>query len=222
MPTKFIYFNCLLQINKERAGILIGAVVAGPTVYSEAVQTLIERGPKKISPFFVPYSIANMAPAKLGIDVGFMGPNYSISTACASSNYCLHAAANHIRQGEVDLMLAGGTEAGVVPVVLGGFGVCGVLSQRNDDPKTASRPWDKDRDGFVLGEGAAVLVYKYIYMLQTLNKHVIKKCFTASIKTVTFLLLIDHPHEIIIAQRRRKNVGHHRGNNRSHVNLCCA
>ncbi|KAJ6423555.1 hypothetical protein OIU84_024510 [Salix udensis] len=87
-----------------------------------------------------------------------MGPNYSISTACATSNYCFYAAANHIRRGEADMMIAGGTEAAIIPIGLGGFVACRALSQRNDDPKTASRPWDKDRDGFVMGEGAGVLV----------------------------------------------------------------
>ncbi|GFS43172.1 3-ketoacyl-acyl carrier protein synthase I [Actinidia rufa] len=112
----------------------------------------------KSPPFFIPYSITNMGSALLGIELGFMGPNYSISTACATSNYCFYAAANHIRQGEADLMIAGGTEAAIIPIGLGGFVACRALSQRNDDPQTASRPWDKDRDGFVMGEGAGVLV----------------------------------------------------------------
>ncbi|KAL0442542.1 UNVERIFIED_CONTAM: 3-oxoacyl-[acyl-carrier-protein] synthase I, chloroplastic [Sesamum latifolium] len=99
-----------------------------------------------------------MGSALLAIDLGLMGPNYSISTACATSNYCFYAAANHIRRGEADLMIAGGTEAAIIPIGLGGFVACRALSQRNDDPKTASRPWDKDRDGFVMGEGAGVLV----------------------------------------------------------------
>ncbi|KAG5235201.1 3-oxoacyl-[acyl-carrier-protein] synthase [Salix suchowensis] len=113
---------------------------------------------RKITPFFIPYAITNMGSALLAIDLGFMGPNYSISTACATSNYCFYAAANHIRRGEADMMIAGGTEAAIIPIGLGGFVACRALSQRNDDPKTASRPWDRDRDGFVMGEGAGVLV----------------------------------------------------------------
>lgn len=154
----FVYFLSLLQIDKERAGVLVGSGMGGLTVFSDGVQNLIEKGHRKITPFFIPYAITNMGSALLGIDLGFMGPNYSISTACATSNYCFYAAANHIRRGEADLMIAGGTEAAIIPIGLGGFVACRALSQRNDDPKTASRPWDKDRDGFVMGEGAGVLV----------------------------------------------------------------
>jgi 3-oxoacyl-[acyl-carrier-protein] synthase II len=99
-----------------------------------------------------------MGSALLAIDTGLMGPNYSISTACATANYCFYAAANHIRRGEADIMVAGGTEAAVMPTGVGGFIACRALSQRNEDPKKASRPWDKDRDGFVMGEGSGVLV----------------------------------------------------------------
>ncbi|XP_077252239.1 3-oxoacyl-[acyl-carrier-protein] synthase I, chloroplastic-like [Tasmannia lanceolata] len=146
------------KIDKIRAGVLVGTGMGGLTVFSDGVQALIERGHRKITPFFIPYAITNMGSALLAIEIGFMGPNYSISTACATSNYCFYAAANHIRRGEADLMLAGGTEAAIIPIGLGGFVACRALSQRNDDPKTASRPWDKDRDGFVMGEGAGVLV----------------------------------------------------------------
>lgn len=148
----------LTKLDKERAGVLVGSGMGGLTVFSDGVQALIEKGHRKITPFFIPYAITNMGSALLGIDLGFMGPNYSISTACATSNYCFYAAANHIRRGEADLMIAGGTEAAIIPIGLGGFVACRALSQRNDDPKTASRPWDKERDGFVMGEGAGVLV----------------------------------------------------------------
>ncbi|XP_010275024.1 PREDICTED: 3-oxoacyl-[acyl-carrier-protein] synthase I, chloroplastic-like [Nelumbo nucifera] len=148
----------LSKIDKERAGVLVGTGMGGLTVFSNGVQALIEKGHRKITPFFIPYAITNMGSALLAIELGFMGPNYSISTACATSNYCFYAAANHIRRGEADLMIAGGTEAAIIPIGLGGFVACRALSQRNDDPQTASRPWDKDRDGFVMGEGAGVLV----------------------------------------------------------------
>ncbi|CAI0475165.1 unnamed protein product, partial [Linum tenue] len=148
----------LSKIDLEKAGVLVGSGMGGLTVFSDNVQTLIEKGHRKVSPFFIPYSITNMASALLGIELGFMGPNYSISTACATSNYCFYAAANHIRRGEADLMIAGGTEAAIIPIGLGGFVACRALSQRNDDPQTASRPWDRDRDGFVMGEGSGVLI----------------------------------------------------------------
>ncbi|KAK9706934.1 hypothetical protein RND81_07G161900 [Saponaria officinalis] len=146
------------KIDKTRSGVLVGTGMGGLSAFSDAVQALIDKGHRKISPFFIPYTITNMASALLAIDLGLMGPNYSISTACATSNYCFYAAANHIRRGEADVMIAGGTEAAIVPIGLGGFVACRALSQRNDDPQTASRPWDKDRDGFVMGEGAGILV----------------------------------------------------------------
>jgi hypothetical protein len=118
----------------------------------------VEKGHKKITPFFIPYAITNMGGALVAIDQGFMGPNYSISTACATANYAFVAAANHIRNGDADVMLAGGAEAPIIPVGLGGFVACRALSTRCDEPHRASRPWDHGRDGFVMGEGAGVLV----------------------------------------------------------------
>ncbi|RWW15928.1 hypothetical protein GW17_00020214 [Ensete ventricosum] len=153
-----IWISLNHQIDKVRAGVLVGTGMGGLTIFSDGVQALIEKGHRKITPFFIPYAITNMGSALLAMDIGFMGPNYSISTACATSNYCFYAAANHIRRGEADIMIAGGTEAAIIPIGVGGFVACRALSQRNDDPKTASRPWDKDRDGFVMGEGAGVLV----------------------------------------------------------------
>lgn len=149
---------CYLQIDKEKAGVLVGTGLGGPTMFYDNVKALREKGCRAISPFFIPYFSPNMGSALLAIDIGFMGPNYSISTACATSNHCFCAAANHIRQGYADLMIAGGVDAAIVPFGLGGFSACRALSQRNDDPITASRPWDRDRDGFVLGEGSGVLV----------------------------------------------------------------
>eukprot|EP00250_Pteridium_aquilinum_P028262 c36863_g1_i1 orf=279-1709(-) len=146
------------KFDKQKIGVLVGSGMGGLTVFSDGVQALIEKGYKRITPFFIPYAITNMGSALLAIELGLMGPNYSISTACATSNYCFYAAANHIRRGEADVMVAGGTEAAIIPVGLGGFIACRALSQRNSDPATASRPWDKDRDGFVMGEGAGVLV----------------------------------------------------------------
>uniref|UniRef100_A0A7I4ASQ2 3-oxoacyl-[acyl-carrier-protein] synthase n=1 Tax=Physcomitrium patens TaxID=3218 RepID=A0A7I4ASQ2_PHYPA len=148
----------LNQVDKQKVGVLVGTGMGGLTVFSDGVQALVEKGHKRITPFFIPYAITNMGSALLAIDLGLMGPNYSISTACATSNYCFYAAANHIRRGEADIMIAGGTEAAILPIGLGGFVACRALSTRNDSPQTASRPWDKDREGFVMGEGAGVLV----------------------------------------------------------------
>jgi 3-oxoacyl-[acyl-carrier-protein] synthase II len=132
--------------------------MGGLHVYSGGVEKLITANVSRISPFFIPYSITNMAGSLVSIDTGFMGPNYSISTACATGNFAINNAAIHIRRGDCDLCLAGGSEAAIVPVGLGGFIACRALSTRNDNPAGASRPWDKHRDGFVMGEGAGILV----------------------------------------------------------------
>ncbi|KAG2680827.1 hypothetical protein I3843_11G116500 [Carya illinoinensis] len=148
----------LEKMDRTKIGVLVGSGMGGLTAFSAGVEALIEKGYKKITPFFIPYSITNMGSALLAIDTGLMGPNYSISTACATANYCFFSAANHIRRGEADIMVVGGTEAAVMPTGVGGFIACRALSQRNDAPHKASRPWDKDRDGFVMGEGAGVLI----------------------------------------------------------------
>lgn len=150
--------NDLSMIDKKRAGVLIGSGMGGMDTFVTGVTALHTAGPRRVSPFFVPYILTNMGGAILAQDVGFMGPNYSISTACATSNYSIISAANHIRSGEADLMICGGTEASIYPICVAGFNACKALSQRNDAPEKASRPWDIDRDGFVLGEGAGVLV----------------------------------------------------------------
>ncbi|CAL5433440.1 unnamed protein product [Camellia sinensis] len=148
----------LETMDRSKIGVLVGSGMGGLTAFSNGVEALLQKGYKKITPFFIPYSITNMGSALLAIDTGLMGPNYSISTACATANYCFYAAANHIRRGEADIMVAGGTEAAVMATGVGGFIACRALSQRNDEPHKASRPWDKDRDGFVIGEGSGVLI----------------------------------------------------------------
>ncbi len=150
--------EALAQLNPQKCGVVIGSGMGGMGMFANGVTTLAEKGQRKVSPFFVPFILTNMGGALLAKDIGFMGPNYSISTACATANNSIIAAANHIRYGDADLMICGGVEAPIIPMGVAGFCACKALSQRNDDPETASRPWDKERDGFVMGEGAGVLV----------------------------------------------------------------
>lgn len=150
--------NNLGVLDLSRCGIVVGSGMGGMQFFLDNVIQLIEKGHRRVSPFFIPYIITNMASGLLGMETGFMGPNYSISTACATGNNSIIAAANHIRSGEADLMLCGGVEAAVNPIGLAGFCACKALSTRNDEPTKASRPWDTGRDGFVMGEGAGVLV----------------------------------------------------------------
>ena len=147
-----------LDINSERAGCIIGSGMGGMSYFTDGVLTLDKKGANRVSPFFVPYILTNMSGALVGKEFGFMGPNYSISTACATGNNSIIAAAEHIATGQCDLMITGGVEAPIIPLSVAGFNACKALSKRNQDPHKASRPWDKDRDGFVLGEGAGVLV----------------------------------------------------------------
>jgi len=150
--------DSLAKLNKSRCGIIIGSGMGGMQIFSDGVETIINEGLKRISPFFVPYIITNMGGALLAIDLGFSGPNYSISTACATSNNSIVAAADHIRKGDADLMICGGADASIVPIGVAGFIALKALSERNDDPQKASRPWDKKRDGFVMGAGAGVII----------------------------------------------------------------
>ncbi len=148
------------KLDKTRCGILVGSGMGGMTYLLNGTKTILEKGHKRLSPFFIPYIITNMGGALLAIDTGFMGPNYSISTACATANYAMYSAAEHIRKGEADVMLCGGSESAINDMGLSGFVAIKALSTRNDEPEKASRPWDKNRDGFVMGEGAAVLVFE--------------------------------------------------------------
>lgn len=148
----------LSKLDKKRCGIIIGSGMGGMTMFYDGVETILSKGYKRLTPFFVPYIITNMGGALLAIDLGFMGPNFSISTACATSNFCIHSAAEQIRTGQADLMICGGAEASITPIGLAGFVAIGALSTKNDEPTKASRPWDQNRDGFVMGEGAGVLI----------------------------------------------------------------
>lgn len=143
---------------KARTGVLVGSGMGGLPALEEQHGRLMEKGPGRISPFFIPMVITNLASGQISIQWGLQGPNYSITSACASGAHSVGEATRYIRDGLCDMMLAGGTESTVCPLAIGGFASMRALSTRNDAPEKASRPFDKDRDGFVLGEGAAVLV----------------------------------------------------------------
>ena len=142
----------------ERIGCLVGSGIGGLPMIEQTDGDYRERGPRRISPFFVPASIINMISGHVSIQYGFTGPNMAIVTACTTGLHCIGEAGRLIEYGDADVMVAGGAESTVSPLGIGGFAAARALSTRNDDPKTASRPWDRDRDGFVLGEGAGVLV----------------------------------------------------------------
>lgn len=146
------------EANAERIGALIGAGIGGILGIEEQTAKYLEGGPRKISPFYIPSTIINMLPGQLSIMKGIKGPNFSAVSACATSNHSIGMAMRMIQYGDADVMVAGGAERGSSPTSVGGFCSMKAMSTRNDDPAAASRPWDKDRDGFVLGDGAGILV----------------------------------------------------------------
>ncbi|MGQ9658784.1 MAG: beta-ketoacyl-ACP synthase II [Thermochromatium sp.] len=148
----------ITESNCRRIGVAVGSGIGGITGIENNYQAYLEKGPRRISPFFVPANIVNMVAGNLSIKFGLKGPNYSIVSACATGTHNIGEAALMIRHGYVDVMLAGGAEMATSPVGLGGFAAARALSTRNDDPEAASRPFDKDRDGFVLSDGAGVVV----------------------------------------------------------------
>lgn len=148
----------LEQLDRDMIGVCIGSGIGGLPLIEETHNALLAGGPRKISPFFVPGSIINMISGQLSIMYGLRGPNISVVTACTTANHSIGEAGRLIEYGDADIMIAGGAESTVSALGIGGFCAARALSSRNDDPAAASRPWDKDRDGFVMGEGAGVLV----------------------------------------------------------------
>ena len=146
------------DVNAERFGVIVGSGIGGLQRIEQTQKEYLERGARRISPFFVPASLINLVSGQLSIMLGLKGPSYAVVSACTTGLHSIGDAGRLIEYGDADVMLAGGTESTVTPLGVGGFAAMRALSTRNDDPATASRPWDIDRDGFVLGEGAGVLV----------------------------------------------------------------
>jgi len=144
--------------NAERIGVNIGAGIGGLALIEETHNDYLAQGPRKISPFFIPGTIINMIAGNLSIMFGLKGPNLAMVTACTTATHCIGESSRIIEYGDADVMVCGGAESSITPLAIGGFATARALSTRNDDPTTASRPWDKDRDGFVLGEGAGIMV----------------------------------------------------------------
>jgi 3-oxoacyl-[acyl-carrier-protein] synthase II len=144
--------------NRDRIGVVIGTGIGGISTLLEQVEVMRERGPERVSPFLVPMMISDSAPGMIAIRFGVRGPNMALATACASGNNVIGEAFEMIRRGAADVMLAGASEAAIVPVAMAGLNVMTALSTRNEDPQSASRPFDKDRDGFLMGEGAGILI----------------------------------------------------------------
>jgi 3-oxoacyl-[acyl-carrier-protein] synthase II len=144
--------------NAERIGVYIGSGIGGFEIIEREHQALLDGGPRRISPFFIPATIVNLASGQVSIRIGAKGPNSAVATACTTGAHAIGDSFKIIQRGDADVMVCGGAEAAITPMGVGGFAAMRALSTRNDDPKAASRPWDKERDGFVVGEGAGILV----------------------------------------------------------------
>jgi len=154
------------ESNRDRIGVVIGTGIGGISTLLEQVEVMRERGPERVSPFLVPMMISDSAPGMIAIRFGVRGPNMALATACASGNNVIGEALEMIRRGAADVMFAGASEAAIVPVAMAGLNVMTALSTRNEDPQSASRPFDKDRDGFLMGEGAGILVLESLESAQ--------------------------------------------------------
>jgi 3-oxoacyl-[acyl-carrier-protein] synthase II len=147
------------RLNMERCGVIVGSGIGGLPTIEEEHKVLLEKGPKRVSPFLIPMLITNIAPGEIAIEYGFVGPNYSVSSACATSNHAIGEALRHLRYGDADLIVTGGTEAAITPLGVAGFCQARALTiAYNDNPAKASRPFDANRSGFVMGEGSGVLI----------------------------------------------------------------
>ena len=156
----------------ERVGVLVGSGLGGLSTIEKYHTILLEKGPKKISPFFIPMLIVNLAPGHISMHFGCKGPNSSMVTACATGNHSIGEACKIIQRGDADAMIAGGVESTITPLCVGGFCALKALSTRNDEPERASRPFEKDRDGFVIAEGAGILVMEELSMAKKRGAHI--------------------------------------------------
>ena len=161
------------EANRDRVGVLIGTGIGGIGTLLDQADVMRERGPDRISPFLIPMMISDSAAGMLAIRLGARGPNMSIATACASGNNAIGEAAEIIRRGAADVMIAGGSEAAIVPLAMAGMNVMTALSTRNEDPQSASRPFDRDRDGFLMGEGAGILILESIEHAQARGANIL-------------------------------------------------
>ncbi len=174
-------------LNKEKVGVIIGSGIGGVETIEEQHKILLEKGNKRVSPFFVPMMISNMAAGQVSIMLGAKGPNTNVSTACASGSHAIGDAFKIVQRGDATIMVAGGSEAGITPLSFAGFCNMKAMSTRNDSPKTASRPFDKDRDGFVMGEGSGIVILEEL-------EHALKRGAKIYAEVVGYGLTADAHH----------------------------
>ncbi len=180
-------------IDRDRCGVIIGSGIGGISTFEKQHGLLLKSGPGRVSPFFIPMMIIDMCAGLVSIRYGFRGPNYATVSACASSAHAITDAFRIIQRGEADVMLAGGSEATITPTSLAGFCQAKALSTRNDEPEKASRPFDKDRDGFVMGEGAAILVIESYEHAKARNAHIYGEILGSGMTADAYHITAPHP-----------------------------
>jgi len=163
----------ITDANRDRIGVIIGTGIGGIKTIYEQIQIMQQRGPSKVSPFLVPMMLPDSGPGMVAIYLGLRGPNLAVITACATGTNAIGEAAENIRRGQSEVMLAGGSDAAIVPIAMAGLSVMGALSERNDAPQQASRPFDRNRDGFVMGEGAGIVVLESLEFAQARGAHIL-------------------------------------------------
>lgn len=177
----------------ERAGVIVGSGIGGLITIEEEHTKLVQKGPGRVSPFLIPMMISNMASGNIALEFGFGGPNFAVVTACATANQSMGEAWRLIRTGEADLMIAGGSEAACTPLGIAGFSNMRALSSRNDAPEKASRPFDKDRDGFVLGEGAGIVILESLEHAQKRGATILAEMVGYGISADAYHMTAPHP-----------------------------
>lgn len=182
------------KVDANRVGVYVGSGIGGLSTLENQHRVLMERGPRRVSPFFVPMMIANMSSGMVSIHTGAKGPNSAAISACATGTHCVGDSFKMLQRGDADVMLAGGTEATILPMAIAGFSAMGALSSRNDDPQKASRPFDRDRDGFVMGEGATVLVLETLEHAQKRGANIIAEVVGYGMTADAYHITSPDPH----------------------------
>lgn len=196
----------ITEENAHRTGVLIGSGIGGMKTFEDQTRILIEKGPKRISPFFIPMMIADMASGQVSIHTGARGPNLTAVTACASSTHALGEAFRIIKYGDADVMIAGGAEAAITPLSYAGFSAAGALSKRNDEPTKASRPFDQNRDGFIMGEGAATLILEELGAAKARGAKIYGEIVGYGLTGDAYHITSPHPEGIGAAEAMRQAI----------------
>lgn len=194
------------SVDKSRIGVITGTGMAGLDVMEHEHNNLLAKGQRRVSPFLIPMIITNILPGEIAIEYGFTGPNYAISSACASSNHAIGDALRLMRYGDADVMIAGGSEAAITPLGLAGFCSIKALTQRNDDPLKASRPFDKNRDGFLMGEGAGIIVLETLEHAISRGAHIYGELLGYGASDDAYHITAPHPDATAAVQAMKSAI----------------